>query len=43
MGWWSEVAYLLRRLNRRRAERELDEVRTHLELETQRNVEVGMA
>jgi putative ABC transport system permease protein len=43
MAWWSEVAYFLRRLNRRRAERELDEeVRTHLELETQRNVEAGM-
>ena len=43
MGLWQELRYILRRLNRRRAEQELDEeIRTHIELETQQNIEDGM-
>ncbi|HYP28749.1 MAG TPA: ABC transporter permease [Blastocatellia bacterium] len=43
MGWWQELKFIVRRLDRRRYERELDEeIRTHLELEAGRNVEAGM-
>jgi predicted permease len=43
MSWWHEFSYVVRQINRRRAEVELEEeIRTHLELETEQNVEVGM-
>src|SRR5689334_259344 len=43
MGWWQEIRYVMRRLDRRRAEAELEEeIRTHLELETEQNIESGM-
>ena len=43
MGWWQEIRYVARRLDRRRAEAELEEeIRTHLELETEQNIESGM-
>src|SRR5262249_33185108 len=41
--WLSELRYLIRRLNRRSADRDLDEeIRAHLELETSMNIEEGM-
>src|SRR5262245_50863404 len=41
--WLSELLYLIRRLNRRSADRDLDEeMRAHLELETSMNIEEGM-
>ena len=44
MGWWQEIRYVTRRLDRRRAEAELEEeIRTHLELETEQNIESGMS
>jgi putative ABC transport system permease protein len=44
MRWWHEFRYVVRRLNRRRAEVELEEeIRTHLELETEQNIEAGMS
>jgi putative ABC transport system permease protein len=44
MRWWRELAFRLRRLDRRRAERELDEeIRAHLELETREHIEAGMS
>jgi putative ABC transport system permease protein len=44
MGWWRELGYVIGRLDRRRAEAELDEeIRTHLELETEQNIEAGMS
>ena len=44
MSRWHELSYVVRQLDRRRAEQELEEeVRTHLELETQENVESGMS
>jgi hypothetical protein len=44
MRWLSELKYILRRLDRRRAERELEEeIRTHLELETEQNLRDGMS
>src|SRR5215213_6364787 len=44
MGWWQEISYVTRRLDRRRAEAELEEeIRTHLELETEQNIESGMS
>lgn len=44
MRWWQEVRYILHRLNRGRAEAELEEeIRTHLELETEQNIEAGMS
>ncbi len=42
MRWWQELKFMVRRLARRRAEQDLaDEIRFHLELETERNVEDG--
>jgi predicted permease len=42
MRWWHELKFLARKLNRRRAERELEEeIRAHLELETQEQIEAG--
>ena len=44
MSWWHELSYITQQLNRRRAELELEEeIRTHLELETQENIEAGMS
>src|SRR5919205_3538904 len=44
MGWRQELRYILGRLNRRRAEADPDEeIRAHLELETEQNIESGMS
>ncbi len=42
MNWWYELKYLIRKLNRRRAEQEAEEeIQTHLELETREKIEGG--
>jgi putative ABC transport system permease protein len=42
MSWRREFTYLIRKLNRRRAEREAEEeIRAHLELETREKIEAG--
>ena len=44
MGWWHELRYLARKLNRKRADRELEEeIRTHLEAETEEKIEAGLS
>lgn len=44
MRWWQELKYLARRIDRRRADQELDEeIRTHLEFEIEENVAAGMS
>src|SRR6266545_4654538 len=45
MRWRQELSFIIRRfIHRRRAERELDEeIRSHLEMEIERNVAEGMA
>jgi predicted permease len=44
MRWLQELRYVLHRLNRGRAETELaEEIRAHLELETEQNIEAGMS
>jgi predicted permease len=44
MGWWSELKYIMRKLNRKRAEQEAEEeIRTHLELETREKIEAGLS
>src|SRR5499433_2601088 len=45
MRWKQELIFIIRRLiHRRRAERELDEeIRAHLEMETERNIAEGMS
>jgi putative ABC transport system permease protein len=44
MGRWQGLRYVVGRLDRRRAEAELDEeIRAHLELETEQNIEAGMS
>jgi putative ABC transport system permease protein len=44
MRWWNEMKYLVRKLNRKRADQELEEeIRTHLELETQEKIEEGFS
>ncbi|HEU4508115.1 MAG TPA: ABC transporter permease [Pyrinomonadaceae bacterium] len=44
MRWWQELKYLARRIDRRRAEKELDEeIRAHLEFEIEENVAAGMS
>jgi putative ABC transport system permease protein len=44
MRWWSELRYLVRKLNRRRAEQELEEeIRLHLEMETREKVADGLS
>src|SRR5215470_10834821 len=45
MRLWQELTFIIRRLiHRRRAERELDEeIRAHLEIETERNIAGGMS
>jgi hypothetical protein len=35
MRWWHELKYLIRKLNRRRSEHEVEEeIQSHLEIET---------
>src|SRR5215470_20217512 len=44
MRWWHELKYLVRKLNRRRAERELEEeIRAHLEMEASEKIDDGLA
>ena len=44
MRWWHELKYLVRKLNCRRAERELEEeVRAHLEFETREQIAAGLS
>ncbi len=44
MRWWSELMYLIRKLNRRRAEQEAEEeIQTHLELEALEKIETGLS
>ena len=41
MRWWSELKYVVKKLNRRRAERELqEEIDAHLEMETREKIAV---
>jgi putative ABC transport system permease protein len=43
MGLWQELLYVIRKSDRRRAERELDEeIRAHIEIEVEQNIESGM-
>ena len=43
MRWWYELKYLVRKLNRRRAERELEgEIRAHLEMEASEKIDDGL-
>jgi predicted permease len=44
MSWWQELKFIIRRLNRSRAEQDLEEeIRLHLELESEENIEAGMS
>src|SRR5215813_9427788 len=44
MRWWSELKYLIRKLNRGRSEQEAEEeIQTHLELETREKIEDGLS
>ena len=44
MRWWYELKYLIRKLDRNRAEQELeDEIRAHLEMEAQDMQEAGIS
>lgn len=44
MRWWHELKYLVRKLDRRRAEQEAEEeIQTHLELEAREKIEAGHA
>ncbi|HEY6404363.1 MAG TPA: permease prefix domain 1-containing protein [Blastocatellia bacterium] len=44
MRWWSELKYLVRKLDRRRAEQELEEeIRAHLEMETCEKINDGLS
>jgi predicted permease len=44
MRWWSELKYIMRKLNRRQAEQEAEEeIQTHLELETREKIEAGLS
>src|SRR5262245_14000103 len=44
MRWWSELKYLVRKLNRRRADQELEEeILAHLEMETQEKIDDGLS
>src|SRR5215475_9662238 len=44
MRWWCELKYIIRKLNRRRAEQEEEEeIQTHLELETRERIETGLS
>src|SRR5262245_46967651 len=42
MRWWSELKFIIRKMNRRRAEKELEEeIRTHLDLEAEEQIADG--
>jgi putative ABC transport system permease protein len=42
MRWWHELKYLIRKLNRRRSEHEVEEeIQSHLEIETSEKIEAG--
>jgi putative ABC transport system permease protein len=42
MRWWYELKYLIRKLNRRRSEHEVEEeIQFHLEIETRERIEAG--
>src|SRR5262245_28501518 len=44
MRWWSELKYVVKKLNRRRAERELqEELAAHLDMETQEKIADGLS
>src|SRR5918997_6383948 len=44
MRWWQELKYVAGRIDRRRADKELDEeIRTHLEFEIEQNLAAGMS
>jgi putative ABC transport system permease protein len=44
MRWWHELKFLVRKLDRGRAEKELEEeIRVHLQLETQEQIEAGLS
>ncbi|MCI0389073.1 MAG: ABC transporter permease [Acidobacteria bacterium] len=44
MRWWYELKYIMRKLNRRRAEQEAEEeIQTHLGLETREKIEAGLS
>ncbi|MBS1791949.1 MAG: ABC transporter permease [Acidobacteria bacterium] len=44
MRWWSELKYVVKKLNRGRAERELqEEINAHLEMETQEKMADGLS
>ena len=44
MRWWSELKYVVKKLNRRRAERELqEEINAHLEMETREKIADGLS
>ena len=44
MRWWSELKYVVKKLNRRRAEQELqEEIDAHLEMETQEKIADGLS
>ncbi|MGH9753106.1 MAG: ADOP family duplicated permease [Blastocatellia bacterium] len=44
MSWWSELKYLVRKLDRRRADQELEEeIHTHLEMETREKIDDGLS
>ena len=44
MPWWNELKFLVRKLDRRRADEEMEEeIRFHLELETQEQIEAGLS
>jgi putative ABC transport system permease protein len=43
MRWWHELKYLIRKLNRRRSEHEVEEeIQSHLEIETLEKIEAGL-
>ena len=44
MRWWHELKYLIRRLNRRRFEHEMEEeIQSHLEIETREKIDAGLS
>ncbi|MGH9762095.1 MAG: permease prefix domain 1-containing protein, partial [Blastocatellia bacterium] len=44
MRLWQELLFIIKKLSRHRADRELDdEIRAHLEMETQMNCEAGLS
>ena len=44
MRWWHELKFLVRKLDRQRADRELsEEIDAHLHIETQEQIEAGLS